>query len=86
MPQVDLYVSTLNCEMHSRRNHDKTRPRGALSLWRRSGSASSMCGRPCRMPGVVVLESVHEVSSVGPLTGLLARIGGYKLRSKGKKQ
>ena len=78
MPPVDLYVTTPNCEKHSRRNHDKTpegRSHSLEEVW------ASLEYVRAQRPGVVVVENVHEVSSVGPITGLLARLEGYRLRA-----
>ena len=78
LPRVDLYISTPNCEMHSKRNHNKTldgRSHSLEDVW------ASLAYVRANWPEAVVMENVYEVTSVGPITGLLARLEGYRLRS-----
>ena len=78
LPRVDLYISTPNCEMHSRRNHSRTlegRSHSLEDVW------ASLAYVRANWPEAVVMENVYEVTSVGPITGLLARLEGYRLRS-----
>ena len=75
-PRVDLYVITACCEAHSRRNHspkDADQRTSLEDVWTSLGYVRKM------RPGAVVMENVNEASSVGPLTGLLARLEGYTM-------
>ena len=75
-PSVDLYVTTPECNEHSRRNHSRTagRQRGSLEdFW------ESLEYVRAQRPRLVIVENVSEPSSVGPMTGLLGRIEGYNL-------
>ena len=77
-PAVDLFVITANCEAHSRRNHLQTASDQRASVddvWRSLAYVRNM------RPRAVVMENVNEASSVGPLTGLLARLEGYKMEA-----
>ena len=76
--QVDFYVTTPECTAHSRRNHTPSAKEQRTSLeefW------ASLAYVRRRHPRVVVVENVHEPSSVGPMTGLLSRIPGYEIES-----
>jgi len=77
-PVVDLWVSTPGCEVHSKRNHlrDEETQRGSLGgVWR------SLEYVRLSRPRVVIVENVAEPSMVGPMTGLLSRLEGYKLET-----
>ena len=77
-PRVDLYVTTPTCEKYSRRNHRKTATGQHLTLgevW-----DSLRCVREKR-PRVVVVENVSEPEAIGPMTGLLSRLEGYRRRT-----
>ena len=77
---VDLYVSTPNCEAHSRRNHRRTDAEQKASLedvWK------SLAYVRRRRPRIALFENVTDASVAGPLTGLLARLEGYKLETGG---
>ena len=76
--RVDLFVTTPECTAHSRRNHAPSAQEQRTSLeefW------ASLVYVRRRHPRVVVVENVHEPSSVGPMTGLLSRIPGYEIES-----
>ena len=75
-PPVDLYVTTPECNEHSRRNHYRSAggQRGTLEdFWR------SLEYVRRQRPRLVLVENVSEPSSVGPMTGLLSRIQGYQI-------
>ena len=75
---MDLYTITANCEPHSRRNHNTTAEGQTSSLaevWK------ALAYVRARQPKVVVMENVNEPSSVGPLTGLLGRLDGYRMEA-----
>ena len=75
---VDLWVCTPSCEAYSKRNHVRShdRQRGELrEVWACLGYARE------RRPKVIVLENVAETGSVGPITGLLARLPGYDVET-----
>ena len=75
-PEVDLYVLTADCTAHSALNHHRTESGWAASL----GDIWHMLAYVrARRPSAVVVENVDETSIVQPLTGLLARLEGYKL-------
>ena len=62
LPRVDLYISTPNCEMHSRRNHSRTlegRSHSLEDVW------ASLAYVRANWPEAVVMENVYEVTSVG---------------------
>ena len=76
--RVDLYVTTPECTAHSRRNHAPSAKDQRTSLeefW------ASLAYVRRKHPRVVIVENVHEPSSVGPMTGLLSRIPGYEIES-----
>jgi hypothetical protein len=75
---VDLFVITANCEAHSRRNHHQSAEDQRASVedvWASLGYV-----RHAR-PRAVVMENVSEPSTVGALTGLLARLEGYTVET-----
>ena len=77
-PTVDLYVTSPECTAHSKRNHSRSATSQRTSLeafWKSLGYVRA------RHPTVVVVENVNEPSSNGPITGLLARLSGYKLET-----
>ena len=77
-PTVDLHVSTPNCGLHSKRNH----AREATSQHHSLGCVwESLAYVRERRPRVVIVENVSEPSMVEPMTGMLARIGGYSLET-----
>ena len=77
-PPVDLFVCTPECDAHSKRNHSRNAADQRVSLedlWK------SLEYVRLQKPTVVVVENVNEPSSIGPITGLLARLEGYRLES-----
>ena len=71
---VGLYMTSPECQAFSRRNHDPKAKDQRVSLeefW------ESLAYVRASRPRVVVVENVAEHSSVGPITGLLARLEGY---------
>ena len=77
-PAVDIYVTTPECEAHSRRNHDRNAADQRVSL---EAVWDSLAYVRRARPRVVVMENVTEASSVGPITGLLGRLSGYHLET-----
>ena len=77
-PSVDLYVTTPECNEHSKRNHKRSATGQRISLeefW------ESLEYVRVQRPRLVIVENVSEPSAVGPMTGLLARIEGYKMET-----
>ena len=77
-PYVDLMVMTPNCEAYSKRNHKRTPEEQRHSLedvWR------SLEYVRRSQPRVVILENSPDVRAEGPMTGLLARLEGYKMEA-----
>ena len=77
-PTVDLYVTTPECNEHSKRNHKRSADRQRVSL---SDFWDSLEYVRAQRPRLVIVENVSEPSAVGPMTGLLARIQGYEMRT-----
>ena len=75
-PAVDLYMTSPECTAHSRRNHVRNGGDQNLSL---TDFWHSLAYVRAKRPSVVVVENVAEASSVGPMTGLLARLEGYSI-------
>jgi site-specific DNA-cytosine methylase len=74
--RADLFVLTSTCEEHSKKNHNPSQAKKAQALsrvWR------SLAYVRRAMPEVVVVENVNEPSIVGPMTGMLGRLRGYRL-------
>ena len=77
-PRVDLYVTTPTCEKYSRRNHRKTATGQHLTLGEVWDSLRYVREK---RPRVVVMENVSEPEAIGPMTGLLSRLEGYRRRT-----
>jgi hypothetical protein len=77
-PPVDLHVTTPTCEDYSRRNHERSSTAQHMTLGDVWDSLEYVrLGRP----RVVVVEKVSEPEATGPMTGLLSRLEGYRLRT-----
>lgn len=77
-PAVDVFVLTASCGTHSRRNHSRawTEQRASLEdMWAALGYVRA------QKPRVVVVENVVEGSVTGGVTGLLGRLGEYRMRT-----
>ena len=77
-PTVDLYVTTPECNDHSKRNHSRNatdQNTSTKDFW------DSLEYVRTQRPRTVVVENVCEPSAVGPMTGLLSRLEGYTIHT-----
>jgi hypothetical protein len=75
-PQVDLWFGSPECTAYSKRNHARSEEEQRDEI---DGISRGLEYVRARMPRVVIVENVSEVSVVGPLERLLRQLRGYRM-------